>query len=108
MSLTSSPIINIPVTDDLGVIWTHLGKRIDEFRASSREKMGKVVRGEIGLKLWSPRGDGEYSDFLRNLKIPIDPSKKPDMLLFDLGRLEKDPRLRGRLQKLFGSDLSHK
>ncbi|KAJ7279679.1 hypothetical protein C8J57DRAFT_1303945 [Mycena rebaudengoi] len=109
MSLPSfkSPILDIPTTSKKETL-KHFEDTIEAFRIPLRQKIGKVVSGERTLQLWSPKGNDEYTDFLRNLKIPIDPDKKPDMLLYDLGGLRDDPDFRDRLRNLFEGTHKHK
>ncbi|KAJ7113002.1 hypothetical protein C8R44DRAFT_882038 [Mycena epipterygia] len=74
-----------------------------------RRNMEILVSGGKGFRMWSPKTGGEFEDFLASLRIPVDTEMKPDMLLHELGRLEKDPRFHDRLEEIFQSDSrSHK
>ncbi|KAJ6629878.1 hypothetical protein B0H10DRAFT_1939507 [Mycena sp. CBHHK59/15] len=87
----------------------HLEATIQEILGPLWQNMEKVVIGERGLKLWSPKEKGKYTEFLEKLQIPVDSEMKPDMLLHDLGKLQEDLNFRRRLYGLFEpGKLAHK
>jgi hypothetical protein len=96
-----SPILDIPTTTESATL-KHFEATFKAFLDPLRQKIGKVVSGERTLELWSPKGNDAYTDFLRDLKIPIDPELKPDMLLHNLGGLIEDPDFQKRLHSVFG------
>ncbi|KAK7044921.1 hypothetical protein R3P38DRAFT_3433258 [Favolaschia claudopus] len=77
-------------------------RRITEFLSPLQADIKEVVMGNRSLPLWKPtKPKGKYKDFLAGLKIPLDSRGKPDMLLFELGQLCRDPEFKERLDTVF-------
>ncbi|KAJ7159584.1 hypothetical protein C8R46DRAFT_1354280 [Mycena filopes] len=80
----------------------------DDLLEPLRLNMAQVVAGERGFALWTPKGNGKHTAFLKGLKIPVDSQMKPDMLLHGLGTFSQDPNFQARLQSIFEPIPVHK
>ncbi|KAJ6487603.1 hypothetical protein C8R45DRAFT_868593 [Mycena sanguinolenta] len=79
---------------------------------SLHQQMTLFVTGKKQLPIWQPKKNGPYKSFLADLRIPVDMAEgKPDMLLYELGRLgREDQEYAERLDELFqpGTSLTNK
>jgi hypothetical protein len=87
-----------------------IDQKLTDLVTQFKENMTELAMGKRGFSAWVPTTNNKHKEFLTDLGIPSDTRMKPDLLLFELGRLSReDPVFSKRVNNLFGPGiLSHR